>query len=318
MKSRSILFAVVFFTIPSLYAAPSVQLRVDVNPKKITIGDPIEYTLTVIYSSSVAASPLEVSPTLNNFEILKISTGLPVLVGDKFKIVHHFMLTTFSTGTQTIPTLSLQFSVQDGQIAQAQTEPVEITVRSLLEEKGDLGGLRPPKGFFSFRSYFWLWIGLGALLLIGLLLWAIRNIKRSKHGFEAPSAPPVPPEVLIWEIIQRLEASDWIEKGLAKEYYSDLSTGLRQYLENRFALSILDKTTSEILQECRKNEFSLDNLSLLRDFFESGDLVKFAKFTPPEDYIHDDLERVKKFVARTTPQKVSFSESEKKNEAIPI
>jgi len=124
---------------PLFAAEPSVQLRVDVNPKTITIGDPIHYSLIVFYSSSIAASPLAVPQPWGDFETLAAATVPAHVEVDKIRLEYHLMLTTFSTGTLTIPSIALQFMVPGGQVAEAKTEEVQITVRSLLAEKGDIG-----------------------------------------------------------------------------------------------------------------------------------------------------------------------------------
>jgi len=134
----------------------------------------------------------------------------------------------------------------------------------------------------------------------------LRRVSSSKSLPE----PPRPPEEVIWEIIQELEDSNLISEGKQKEFYSRLSTGLRQYLERRFKISALDRTTSELLNEFRKLPLHSEQVRQLKAFFESGDLVKFAKFTPSEESIDDDLDRVKKIVTETTPKKVKKEKQE--------
>jgi len=161
----------------------------------------------------------------------------------------------------------------------------------------------PLKGLFTFKSYLWIWILLGVLVLAGAAVGVWRWIKISRGEAGIPQGPPRPPEEIIWEVIDRLERSDLLATGQIKEYYSQLSQALRQYLEYRFPMPALDRTTSELLVEFRRIEMPLDHQSILRYFFDTGDLVKFAKYVPSEEEISDDLERVKKFVALTTPKK---------------
>ena len=82
----------------------------------------------------------------------------------KQSLRHLLVLTTFSTGSLTIPELSLIFAMPYGTLSEAKTEPIAINIKSLLSEKGDEGHLRPLKGFVNFRSYVWIWILVGVLL----------------------------------------------------------------------------------------------------------------------------------------------------------
>lgn len=291
----------------------SIQLRTEVGPREITIGDPIRYGITVVTSSSVVSLPVSTSAALGEFERLRYDVQRPNRLPDqRVEVRHELTLTTFSTGTLTIPPMPLLFRDATGEMAVAQTEPVSVTVKSLLEEKGDEGGLRPLKGLYNFPSFWWIWI-LAGLLVLGLLYFGWRAWRRSRPEAVAMRAPKRPAEMVAWEAIHRLEDSDLLEQGQVKEYYSRLSGLLRQYLEDRYAISALDRTTGELLQLFRTIQLTLEQASLAREFFENSDLVKFAKFTPDQDSVEDDLNRVKRFVTVTTPQP-----EQKKDEPIPV
>lgn len=117
-----------------------------------------------------------------------------------------------------------------------------------------------------------------------------------------PEGPPVPPAQWAWDAIQVLEDSDLIEAGHVKEFYIRLSEILRGYLERQYGMSALERTSSELLSDFRKMNLTHNVTSLLRDFLETGDLVKFAKYTPNEEDVEKDLNRVKEIVTATTPQ----------------
>jgi len=292
-------------SIPSLHAepAPSVQMRVEVGPRDITIGDPVQLRATVIYSTQVVPVPLNLNSQLGEFELLDYAPTRPQQTTDgKITITHQIVLTTFSTGTQTIPSLSLLFTTPFGAQAEAKTDTIPINVKSVLEAMGDQGGLRPLKGFFDFKSYWWVWL-LVALACLGVggyfgyLWWRSRILEESLRA-----GPPKPPEEIAWDALHKLEDSNLLSEGHAKEFYFQLSVILRQYLENRYHFSALDRTTSELLMEFRKNNFGLELTNEMRDFLDNADLVKFAKWTPEEGEIDGDVSRVKHVITITTPQ----------------
>lgn len=291
-----------FFAVPVL-AEPTIKLRMDVSPREITIGDQIQCNVTVIFSSSIKAVPLAI-PATGPFELLAYAPPeVKVLPDGNQEMSHQFYLTTFTTGVVSLPPFLLNFVTDRGEPAQAQTQALDITVVSLLEKHGDEGQLRPLKGPYNFRSYFWLWFLL-CVVIAGLAVYfGLLHIRNKKHGGAIFSGPPQPPEETAWEALHELEDSDLLESGQIKEYYSQLSTILRTYLENRYEISGLDRTTSELLSEVRRLDLPMDTTSVFRTFIENSDLVKFARLKPSETEIEDDLNRVKQFVTLTTPQK---------------
>jgi len=311
------IFLGISFLAGSVYAQSktSVQLRTDVAPTEMYIGDPIQYKITVIFTPDVSPLPLDLSLELGEFQIWDYSFSKPEkLSDDKVSQIHNFILTTYSTGNLTIPSIVLSFQTEKEERAEAKTQPVDIRINSLLEERGDEGNLRPLKGFFNFTSYLWIWILLSLLLGMALLYFIVKTIKNRKKTMIHPKGPPRPPEEIIWDVIQELEDSDLIKEGKTKEFYSRLSVALRHYLENRYKIPALDKTSTELIFEFRNRKLTTECIQLLKQFLAFGDLVKFAKLTPNEDEIDTDLTRVKKLVKLTTPEK----RSKRKREAVPL
>ena len=76
------------------------------------------------------------------------------------------------------------------------------------------------------------------------------------------------------------------QQGKTKQYYSEVSDTLREYIEDRFEIRAMEQTTDETLDEFRYrrdliNEKCFSNLSQI---LQLADLVKFAKYKPlPDD-----------------------------------
>ncbi len=292
----------------TLWADPTVKLRMDVSPREITIGDPVRCNVTVIFSTSLQSLPL-LAPATGEFELLAmVPPEIKTLPSGETQMTYPVIMTTFSTGTLSLPSFVLNFITPDGQRVEAKTQPLDIHVASLLEKHGDEGNLRPLKGTFNFRSYFWLWLTMGLLALATLLYFGLRHIKNKRRNTLETAGPPKPAEESAWEALQKLEDSDLRGSGQLKEFYVQLSDILRTYLERRFHISSMERTTSELLIEIRRLELPLDTTLILRVFIENSDLVKFAKFMPSDTAVEEDLNRVKQFITVTTPQKTQEPE----------
>jgi len=90
------------------------------------------------------------------------------------------------------------------------------------------------------------------------------------------------------------------QQGRAKEYYTQLTDVLREYLENRFDVPTFEKTSSEIIDSLQfiKKDYS-EQLNSLRRIFTISDLVKFAKFIPDINENNAVLNNSESFVEET-------------------
>jgi hypothetical protein len=142
------------------------------------------------------------------------------------------------------------------------------------------------------------------LLYLGYWLWK----RKQERGFIfTPPPPPPPAHEKALKALQELYASDLLQKGNYKEFFSRLSEIMRAYLEGRYYIRALEETTSEIMSEIPRVLPEQDLQRNLEDLLTLSDLVKFAKYIPQQD----EVERVKKnavdFVQQT---KIVYTSSE--------
>lgn len=307
-----------FLFCPSaVYASsPSIQLRLEVSPREITIGDIVDYKAVIVFSSQVTAAPIVLPEPWGTFELLDYAPSSQQTLPDgKISISHNFRITTFSTGTQTIPAIHINFSTIEGEQVQANTETVSIHVISLLEKYGDEGNLRPFRGPYNFKSYLWVWILAGIIGFIIGIYFLRKYLKSKSKTLTTAPKPQKPPEQIAWDAINALEDSNLLKENKIKEFYSRLSSILKQYLEDRYHVAAMEKTTYELMSESRKLKFNSEVSSILRGLLDNGDLVKFAKFSPQEDEVETDLARLKEIISLTTPAKIQKT---KKEDEIPV
>ena len=86
-------------------------------------------------------------------------------------------------------------------------------------------------------------------------------------------------------------------------FYVKLSTIVRSYLENRFALRSPELTTEEFLGEMgRSPDLARSHQRLLREFLQHADLVKFAAHLPSGDDIGAQIRAAENFLEETRNQ----------------
>ncbi|MEZ5049976.1 MAG: hypothetical protein R2766_10040 [Saprospiraceae bacterium] len=89
------------------------------------------------------------------------------------------------------------------------------------------------------------------------------------------------------------------QRGEIKEYQSELTHVIRQYLEDRYDVNALEMTTNEILKSLSKKDFEAIYNEDLREILTVADLVKFAKATPEENIHQKFMDKSVDFVNNT-------------------
>jgi hypothetical protein len=256
---------------------PSVQAQVD--PSTATLGDLISFTIKVNHPAALQVEPPVLSKNLGTFEVYA-STRLPSQInGDKAVDQFQAALQNFTTGPQLLPGLDVPYRDPMGALHFIKTPDLTVTITELPpgpKDKGDIRGLKGVIGPTAWSP--WWWVGAAVLLCaVGYILW----LKRKRALAGPPPPPPVPADITAMEKLQKLAQTDWLTTGKIKEFYSAISDIVREYLENGFHTSALERTTSEILRDIRKNsEINSERQVELHELLEACDLVKFAKFRP--------------------------------------
>ena len=119
--------------------------------------------------------------------------------------------------------------------------------------------------------------GLLAAAAVGWWLW-----RRYAAKLAAVSAPPdpfrkLPPHVWVYEELEKLLARRLAEEGKTGLFYDELTRIVKQYLEGRYRVDLLERTTSEVQGVLQHAGAPPDAGSLSRSLLEAGDRVKFAK-----------------------------------------
>ena len=97
-------------------------------------------------------------------------------------------------------------------------------------------------------------------------------------GAPVPVKPPYEKAI---EKLQKLKLARLPESGKVNEYYTELSNIIREYIEGRTGLNVMEKTSGEILDALPSTEFNTkEHAQYLHDLFYYSDLAKFAKYVP--------------------------------------
>lgn len=152
----------------------------------------------------------------------------------------------------------------------------------------------------------WLWIIIIAAIVV--FIYAMRRYRR--EGSLLPKKPePTPYEKAISGLRELKQQQLW-ESGQEKEYYTQLTDILRQYLYGRFGINASEMTSRQILAALSKNKELTDKRVYFRQILDMADFVKFAKVRPlPDDNVLA-FDNAMRFVEETKPKPPVEEESD--------
>jgi hypothetical protein len=143
-----------------------------------------------------------------------------------------------------------------------------------------------------------------AALLVAVLVAIVRRLRRPLRPAPVPESflePGVTADAWARAELDRLLARRLVEAGRVREFHIELADLARRYLELRFRVPALERTTEEIGDEMRRAMLDGDLAVLTRRLLEACDRVKFAKHAPGAGEIEEALGRARELIERTAP-----------------
>lgn len=274
---------------------PGIEITTAVDKAEAYIGDPITYTLTIVFDSTNHLIPVPLGANLGAFDVKDFEPDVESkLKGGRIQSQTRFVLSTFTTGDYVIPPLPVMFQLPDSTRKVVLSESIPIRIQSLLgDQTADSLDIKPLKSPYAFpRSYtmYYVYGALGVLVLagFGLLWWWLR---RRRHA-------PAPEDLRDpWEIAFEKLAflkTEYLDPGIetqerCKEYYVEVTEIVRAYLGRMYRVDVLEMTTEEVLQRFAEEDLPPGQHDALRAFLNNADQVKFAKLLAERTRLEEDF-----------------------------
>ncbi|GAB4341056.1 MAG: hypothetical protein Kow0037_27360 [Calditrichia bacterium] len=297
-----LLLILVFTAILSARSLIRVQAEVDKN--LITIGDRIQYKLTIEHQKGIRIEQPGPGANLGQFEIKDFEILDPVEENGLVRREYLYVISVFDTGTFVIPPFPVAFAASDTatRYQLIQSEPLEIRVESVLDDpNADIRDIKEPILLpLQWKRYaMWAAVVLLILVAIGLTIYFFYLRKKGQPIFRKEVVRPaheIAREKLA-ALRQRLKED--LEAGRQKVWFSDLSETLRIYLEGRFFVRAMEETTAEILEAIAEAGIEPEEQERVRQILGISDLVKFASYQPTMEEAENALQLCEQFVENT-------------------
>ncbi len=272
----SLFFLISLFSTVELNA--QVLVRASADKDSILVGDPIHITVEARLPLGQKYEWFKLD-TIPHFEWLDKGVVQDTNDVDGKKISQVFTITSYDTGSWSIPSVSIRVG---NQTYSSDTVPVRVVYNAGFNASEEYRDIKEPEEVEAKDPNQWKWWALGGLTLIVLviILFFLFNKDKKHKKTQEVQVLLTPYEEAMKSIgALRLDRSIPI-----KEYYTALNNVLRTYLNRELGISTFEKTNDELLQQLRSVRLPASEYSSLSDALHLSDYVKFAKYEPDVDH----------------------------------
>lgn len=256
-----------------------VSASLSIPDGSYTVGDPIPVTVAVTHPAGyyVVMPTLPTDQPWGDFTVAGQTQPVTVASQDgngseTTSAVIDARL--FSPGSFTTPPFDVTVTDGAGSLQTVTAAPATVALASVLQP-GD-SELRDIKGQASLPlPAVWPWI-VAALAIVALAVLAFVLVRRRSV---AAVDNRLPHEKAL-DALAGIEAMRLPEQERFKEYYTLVSNTVRTYIERRFGVPALERTTSEIRSDLRRTDMAEDVKAQLVLFLQESDLMKFSTYRP--------------------------------------
>jgi len=280
-----ILLIITFYPGKGLAQEVSPIARFDTTD--ILIGDQIDLNISFTMPLDYRVLWPHYKDTLTrNIEIVSMSP-VDTLINESENIVEMLQsltVTSFDSGYYYVPPIKFQYQpIDDTVFTEASTIPLYLKVHTMeVDTTQAIKPIKPPLGApLSFREILpWLLAGLVALIVIFLAIYVYTRWKKNKPLFRIRPKVILPPHVVAMNGLENLKGKKLWQAGKVKDYYTELTDILRNYIEDRYNVAAVEMTTEEILEGLKNTDAPKESVDKLARTLVLADLVKFAKENP--------------------------------------
>jgi len=291
-KTRKIVSRFLWITILSLFKlansnAQSIEAISIISSDTIQIGQQLRYQLRLSAPDDFHVNwPVFADTLSSSIEI--IAQEEPTHTTDESGALtvweQQLIITSFDTGNLIVPPVAIELTgANDSITLTIETEPLLIRVTTVDIDPD--ASFKPIKGIEEMPITFsellpWL---IGILFIAAVLfaiVWVYLRHRNRKTAPEAIPLPNIPPHLMAIEKLETLRLQKLWQTGKTKEYFTELSDIIREYIELQFPVNAVEMTTPEILQGLEPIQINPDAIHKLSATLELADLVKFAKAQP--------------------------------------
>ena len=269
----------------SAATAQNVILNAKLDTFAMRIGEQTRARLELSIDSgyNVVLPELEKEKLVEGIEVLESKEYSQDVDGGRKKYIQEYLITSFDSTRYEIP--PFEVVVDKDTFASNRlildVYSVEIDTANINNIAGPAEVVDVQLTWEEVRDAIYLAIIL-ILVAVALVMTTISLIKNKPIIRIVKVKPKLPSHVIAINRIDEIRNNESLSaEGNEKEYYTQLTDVLREYMHDRFGIDAQEMTTSEIIDELLKIK-DKESIKELKEILEVADLVKFAKMKPDE------------------------------------
>jgi len=310
-SAMRVCWVVFFFLFTAIGFAQKVEAVVDSTD--IKIGEEIKLSIMVEADTTATV----VFPEGNNMflplELLEAYDADTVQQDAKYSLIKKYGVTQFDSGTYYIPKQKILINDKPFFTDSIRVAVADVAVDTLKQPLFDIKKITAvEKGSGTWWIY--LLIILGLIAIFGAYFYYFVFQLKEKKAKKKKAEIPAYDRALLQ--LNELDKSKLLLNSEYKDYYSELTNIVRQYIEEEVRIDALESTTAELIRkiEAQKDAGYLDlkdeTIKNLKNVLQTADLVKFAKSKPDDNVVKADRNLVENIVVETKEAIPEISEEE--------
>ncbi len=274
----------------------SVQAVIATTQQEVTVGDPVELTLTVHHPADTQVLFPDLAEAWP--EVTVVEQAIPQTVtnaDDSLTTSQAVDVRLFVPGPFATPPVVVTLSDAAGHVSEVPVTGTAVSVASvLIEGDTNLRDIKPQAELPLSNIGLYLLAAAAILMIVGYLV--IRKLRQP--GVIIDTRLPHQRALDDLALVATMELP---EDGRFKEHYTRVSDTLRSYVSQRYNIDVLERTTPEVRNMMRKTDIPVDAASEFIKLLEESDMVKFTEIKPRVADAYLLLDVATQFVEFTKP-----------------
>lgn len=307
-----------------------VEIETKIDRLQARIGEVFTLSVTAVYDSAIKISTPDIGKTLDTFEVQSALWSMEITLEDGKKAIGaEIKLWALDTGQFTIPQIAIPYLTADSTLKTVSTSAYVVTVLTNLEQPADPSAqaaqaasepapirepLENPLFLTTRLTDRWeFWAGAGAaLIIVALLAW--RYFRRKKEALAWVDTRPAWEKA--FERLAGLRNSPHRSSAEHREFYSELTNILKEFMGRIMSAPALDMTTNELLEATDGQLALKSHKDEMKKVLIQADLVKFAKMSPASDRPERDFETTYTLVRTIRDREIELQKQEEERKRL--
>ena len=299
MKKRIYTIVLLIFLSLGTATSQNVVLNAEIDTFQMMIGEQTRIKLELSVDTGYKVIMPELNKELmSGIEILEKKRDIKSLNGNRRNLyTDEYLITSFDSTLYNIPPFKVMVDSSE-----YLSNSLALAVYTMPIDTANLQNICGPKDVWDveltweeYRDSVHLAIIL--LFLALALAWVVVRFVKNKPIIRIVKIKPKEPShIVALNRIENIKNDDaWKEDDNVKEYYTQLTDALREYMFARFGFNAAEMTTNEILEYLRGID-NKENIAELKEILETADLVKFAKLHPTANENNRNMQNAIEYV----------------------